>query len=679
MTDGAGDQQEQLTLVRARVRKTVPPFQPADELPIARVAVDTPLAHLDRPFDYLVSATLDEVAQPGVRVKVRFAGKDRSGFLLERVAGTAHEGQLAPLRRVVSPEVVLRPAIAELSRLVADRYAGTRADVLRLAIPPRHARVEAESAGPTPPPIGELTSATVSGWADYPAGRAFIRRLSRGEAPRGVWSALPATDWPMALARAARAAQASGRGVILCVPDKRDIARADAALSEVLGPDRHVTLSADLGPAARYRAFLAIARGRVQVVVGNRAAVFAPVRRLGLLAIWDDGDDLFAEPRAPYPHTREVMGLRAEESTAAMLIAAHARTTEAQLLLDSGWAQPLTADRVLLRARTPLVQVAGDVDTDLARDPGARSARLPSRAFEAIRSAITSGPVLISAPRGGYLPGLACKRCRRPATCSRCTGPLAVDKASGGINCRWCDASVTAFRCRHCGGQTIWAPVVGTRRTAEELGRAFPKVPVRTSDAEHLIDSVPGEPCLVVATPGAEPDAVGGFGAALILDTWVTLARPNLRTSEEAVRRWLNVAARVRPASRGGHVLLVGDSSVPTLQAVVRWDPEGFAARELAERSAAGLPPAARMATVSGSPNAVTAFLEVLDLPAVAEVLGPVPVPSTGTDDELVRAVIRSPIEDGPSLVAALSTAQSMRSARKLDPVRVHVDPYDIG
>jgi primosomal protein N' (replication factor Y) len=220
---------------------------------------------------------------------------------------------------------------------------------------------------------------------------------------------------------------------------------------------------------------------------------------------------------------------------------------------------------------------------------------------------------------------------------------------------------------------------VGTRRTAEELGRAFPKVPVRTSDAEHVIDNIPGEPCLVVATPGAEPEAVGGFGAALILDTWLTLARPDLRTSEEAVRRWLNVAARVRPAAQGGHVLLVGDSTAPTLQAVVRWDPEGFAARELSERSAAGLPPAARMATVSGIPSAVGAFLDVMELPAEAEVLGPAPASSTAPGEELVRAVIRIPRDNGPSLVAALATAQSIRSARKLEAVRVQVDPYEIG
>ena len=70
-------------------------------------------------------------------------------------------------------------------------------------------------------------------------------------------------------------------------------------------------LIAEAGPAARYRAFLAALRGGVKVVIGNRAAAYAPVRDLGLVALWDDGDDLLSEPRAPYPHTREVLALRA--------------------------------------------------------------------------------------------------------------------------------------------------------------------------------------------------------------------------------------------------------------------------------------------------------------------------------------------------------------------------------
>src|SRR5919202_6046832 len=103
---------------------------PAAALPVARVLVDVPLAHLDRPFDYLVPAALDDRVRPGSRVKVRFAGQDVDGFVLERVARSEHPGPLTPLRRAVSPEPVLTPEVARLCAAVAERYAGTRSDVL---------------------------------------------------------------------------------------------------------------------------------------------------------------------------------------------------------------------------------------------------------------------------------------------------------------------------------------------------------------------------------------------------------------------------------------------------------------------------------------------------------------------------------------------------------------------
>ncbi len=119
------------------------------------------------------------------------------------------------------------------------------------------------------------------------------------------------------------------------------------------GPGSHVVLTADLGPAARYRSFLAVSRGQVDIVVGTRAAAFAPVHRLGLVALWDDGDDLYAEPRAPYPHCREVLVMRAYLEQAAMLVGGYSRTVEAQLLLESGWANELSEPREAVRAAVP--------------------------------------------------------------------------------------------------------------------------------------------------------------------------------------------------------------------------------------------------------------------------------------------------------------------------------------
>src|SRR6478672_8282358 len=95
-----------------------PAVEPADVDPVARVVVDVPLAHLDRPFDYLVPEKLAGSVVPGSRVKVRFAGQDVDGFVLERVAESDHPGRLMPLRRVVSAEPVLTPEIAALSDAV---------------------------------------------------------------------------------------------------------------------------------------------------------------------------------------------------------------------------------------------------------------------------------------------------------------------------------------------------------------------------------------------------------------------------------------------------------------------------------------------------------------------------------------------------------------------------------
>ncbi len=162
-------------------------------LPVARVAVDIPLAHLDRPFDYLVPERLADQAVPGCRVRVRFAGQLVNGYLLDRVPASEHPGKLARLDRVVSPEPVLSPEIQALAREVADRYAGTMADVLRLAIPPRHARAErADSAGAAAAaaepavPASEPAGATAEPWpaaGAEPASQPGPRQ-PRGPSPR---------------------------------------------------------------------------------------------------------------------------------------------------------------------------------------------------------------------------------------------------------------------------------------------------------------------------------------------------------------------------------------------------------------------------------------------------------------------------------------------------------------
>jgi primosomal protein N' (replication factor Y) len=186
-----------------------------------------------------------------------------------------------------------------------------------------------------------------------------------------------------------------------------------------------------------------------------------------------------------------------------------------------------------------------------------------------------------------------------------------------------------------------------------------------------VLGRVPGSAAVVVATPGAEPVAEGGFGAVLLLDTWALLTRADLRATEEALRRWMNAAALARP---GGRVVVAADGGLPAVQALLRWDPAWYAARELAERRELGFPPAARMASLTGTPDAVADLLAAARLPEGAEVLGPVPAPE-GQERMLVR-VRRS---NAAALAKALHDAVALRTARKAShPVRIQIDPLDL-
>ncbi|HNO39862.1 MAG TPA: primosomal protein N', partial [Marmoricola sp.] len=628
--------------------------------PIAQVLVDLPLAHLDRVFDYRVPAALDEPAQPGVRVKVRFAGRQVSGFILNRVPDSEQQ-RLQPLLKVVSAEPVLTPEVATLAEAVAQRYVGTRADVLRLAIPPRHARVEAEPGKDPVAPSG--WRALSEEWQHYQG----FQPLLHGP-HRAVLTVAPGDDWTHVLTASIAATAACGKGVIICVPDGRDVNRLDQAMRERLGEEHHVVLTADLGPAARYRAFLQLTRGERHIVIGTRAAAFAPVANLGLVVIWDDGDDLYQEPRAPYCHTREVLLLRAHLAGAGALLAGYARSVESEYLIRTGWAAEVTAPREVLRGRIT-VGVTGDAPTDLARDAAARTARLPSEAHQLIREAVALGPVLVQTPRAGYATRLACERCWEPARCERCNGPLGVSDPGSPLACAWCAVSQPNWACGNCGGKGLRAPVLGHSRTAEEIGRAFPGVRIRTSSGERVLEAV--DSGIVVATTGAEPVAPNGYSAVIIMDTWLTLARSDLRAVEEAVRRWANAIAL---CAKGGRALLIGDGHQTAIQALIRWDLSGLAQREMAERQQAHLPPASRMFQLQGQRDQLEALVASLSLPEQVEALGPVELA-----DELAQLVLRVPRAQGDHLAQVLRGAQAARSVRKLPHVRVRVDPHDLG
>ncbi|MFE8885351.1 primosomal protein N' [Pseudarthrobacter enclensis] len=666
----------------------------ATHLPVARVLVESPLPHLDRPFDYAVPAGMDSDAQPGVRVKVSFNGQQLNGFLLERMASSDAGHTLVPLAKTVSPVPVLTPAVSRLASAVAARYAGTVSDVLRLAIPPRVARLDKEYAaepkdGSSPPPEA-AKPATAGPWDDYRNGPAFLRHLAAGGNPRAVVNSLKGygdSGWPQLLATAVAATYASGKGAVVVVPDYRDLDRLEQALLALLPEEAVARLAADDGPTPRYRNFLRLLAGSARIAIGTRSAAFAPVSNLGLVACWDDGDDLHIDQRAPYAHTREVLLLRAGQEDCACLLAGHTRSTEAQRLVEAGWAQPVETDRNVVRRTVPRVVNTAD-SFEQARDPLAGIARLPGAAWRAAKDGLERGPVLIQVARAGYAPSLVCETCREPARCAKCQGPLAVGAGSAIPQCRWCSTPSQDWQCAHCGGRRLRKGATGVLRTAEELGRAFPGKTVITSSGDQVKATVGTGKALVVATVGAEPVADGGYAAALLLDGDSLLRRESLRAGEDTVRRWFNAAALVRPASDGGMAVITA-ADTAAVGALLRWDPAGYARRELSLRAELQLPPAVRIASVTGPRAAVEHYAAAVTAELAASGIqlraaGPAPVllagpAAAGRAGEDVRTLLFFPYGQAAAVVRVLRATRAAVAAKRLvEPFQLRLDGVDV-
>ncbi|AQQ15319.1 Primosomal protein N' [Corynebacterium glaucum] len=669
----------------------------AASLPVVRVLPLLGLAHLDRPFDYLVTEADSSAAQPGVKVRIRFAGRLVDALVLERASATAHQGKLRFIERVISPEVVAPEQLRMLIDDLANRYAGTRSDLYRAAIPARHAKAEETDTNTPWSDLSETQEPDLSAWSAYSYGESFVDAVLAGKVARAAWQVAPGDDWAAALSALAAKVAIEGGSALIVVPDQRDVDRVAAALRDSVGAKQITTLTASQGPQARYSRYLSVLHGQARIVVGTRSAAFAPLVDLRLIAVMFDGDDNLVDPREPYFHAREVATTRAALEQTSLIIGGHTRTAEAQLLVESGWMHSLTAPRETLRTRAPHIHAAGDSDFELERDPRARQARLPSVAFQAATKALERGkPVLFHVPRTGYIQTLACGNCRAPSRCRWCNGPLGLPEGgeAAAPTCRWCGRMDAQHVCPVCGSRKVRAVVLGTERTAEELGRAFPKHRVITSWGEKVRDTVPAAPAIVVATPGAEPRVEGGvdkqsYGAAILLDTWALVGRPDLRAVEDAFAKWAAAATLVEPHAAGGEVVIVADPAAPAVQHLIRWDMPGFAELELAQRRDARFPPAVHIALIDAPSDALTDFFAHVDLPEHAELLGPVDLPGgthlpgewdTREHGPAQRMLVRVPLASRTALGKALRAGAVNRGARKQElPLRIQVNPIDIG
>ncbi|MCD7101993.1 hypothetical protein [Pseudoclavibacter sp. 13-3] len=599
---------------------------------IAHVCIDSPLPHLDRDFEYAVPTDLIGQIRVGSRVKVPFGHRRQlDGWVTALTAVASYDGQLQPIRKVVGRIPPLDPDVWALTRAVADRQAGTAADVLRLAVPPRHARAErtwltqhAEAAArlvaePRPDSDGSAHDATelAATW-EHPRVHQQPHVGCDLISNNRVVSA-----WVTDVVGLVREALTRDESTIVAVPDQRDVGQVHGALVERFPDETVARLDGGVDDDARYRSFLDVLGGVARIVVATRSAVYAPAQHLGQLIVVDDGDPSYVEPHAPYAHLRDVALIRQQQSGCRLVFLSSSRSVAVQRLIDIDYVEPgapVVHPRVI-----PAAAIWGD-------DPMLQLARVPQIAYTIARQALASGPVLVQVARAGY------------------QREVATDEGTRSL--------------------------AGAGRTADELGRAFSGVPVVVATAEQPREQVGASPALVVATAGSEPRCPSGYGAVLLLDALSIVSREGLTASEDAMRHWFAAAALARPDAT---VVLTGVQG-RLADALVQWDAGRFAQDELAQRVALGFPPAVRFFSISTAQGGTQAALEDAHLPEGVEVIQTQLLPGEPGEGEPALeevTLLRVPFSVGARTAQALKAAvvrATTGPVRQQHRLRVHAD-----
>jgi primosomal protein N' (replication factor Y) len=618
----------------------------------AQVVVDLPLPHLDHVFDYRIEDNQIVQVQFGVRVRVPFRNRRANGFVVGLSVEPTVSGKISSIESVVSTEVVLTPEIFEICKHVAYRNVGNLFDVLRSAIPPRHARAEKKVFEPA------ISASSQKLESSSDLQQVLRRFLDHKEALLGVLN-LPIPASPSDIVNGAINIDVAG--AIFLFPDQHDVNRVIERIDSSYH-SRIAVLTSQQSAEQRYLEFRRILTGIADLVIGTRSAIFAPIQKPQLIVIFDDGDDLLTSPIAPYWNARDAALVRMEQQNLKVLLCSRAESIESAHYLK----QDMAIDLSMPTSRDTRISIVDEAGDDLH---GRNSfTRMPSAVFAAIRHGLTQGTVLISVPRKGYQPLVACQSCREILRCQNCYGTFSI-RGKGEIgSCQRCNALMTKPRCHACGSDKFRSLVIGVERTAEEIGKAFPGVPVKFIDAEHRENYSKSPDQILVAVPGTEPNFV--FSTIIVLDSYLSLARPDGNSRIRFLRHLFNLKHQL---SDSGTMIVVGDPTNSVLQCALRNDPVRVAADLLQERTETRLAPFARTAQILGDWAALEELKSIL--PPHAQIWGPTPTSKEMQTKHAAMSLVSMPKRESELLVRSIRSWVVNRSTNRRSAVTVKIDP----
>ncbi len=619
----------------------------AKVLPIARVWVDTGVFHLDTPYDYWVPEEFSQIATVGTRVQVEFGSSPAEGIIVERTPSSSNTGNLKQILKVPSPTAVATAQTLELFALVAKRWAGAPYDVIRSAIPPRVASVDKE-------PVAAHIKSRVNSPSVFFHSKNLLQRNIRA-----FW-ALPPEIPRQRLAAELIAARSALGQVLVIAPDERELDAIEDELVSFLPPQSIVRLDGGLSRSDRYRNFLRVLRDEAEVILGLRGAIFAPLTDGVTIIVLGESAQSLYEPRAPGWNARDVALLRSGEKKVNLILVGYSPSLEVGRLIEAKWLTHISS-----KTRKNVVAMAPSMGE-----------LVPSNAFPIIRKALKEGPVLVLVPRKGYGNCVMCNKCRNVALCT-CGGRLELGGANESPQCVLCRTSHLGWKCRWCQSSDIYLASRGIDRFAEEIGRSFPNVPIINSSGEHIAESVPISPCLVIATPGAQPKNYAGYAAVALLEALRFFSHSEMRSTENSREVFFQSAGM---ATSLGTTFVSLNSAHPIVAALTRWDATPMVRAELREREELNFPPYFRFICLDVDTKDATRLHEGL-VQAKQDKRLDVHVQISGPHERLnekSRIILSAAVVSASSMVNFVHELQRHRSISRKTPFTIRVDPYSL-
>jgi len=609
-------------------------------LPIASVLVDTPVSSLEGIYDYLVPEIFDESAVTGTKVLVEFGSGKAEGLVVGRKDKSDQTQKLKPILDLTSPSGMVSETVINHIEMVRNRFGGSFWAVLNSAVPSRVAKEEKL--------IESAASINESSSFDSPELRELIGRADFGQLlskQRLKWGInFPiATDPNWFLLEIVKL-RAQVSQILLIVPDEKDISTLSAVLANHFG-DQIIELGSHLSKSFRYRNFLKTRYMTPKVIISTRSGVFAPLEKNATVIVLSDLDSSHYELHSPGWNTRDVTLLRDHFTSLIFISPSH--SLEIARLIEIGW-----LEKKLYKQK--------NTQRFLTNENG-------NSYVSSIKKGISNGNVLVSVSEKGYANLFLCSKCRNTANCE-CGGKLQIDGSKKIPKCYLCQTEYKNWKCSFCADNRPFVIAKGIERTAEEIGRAIPKIAILVSSGNKQISSVPSGRHIVVSTAGSEPNGV--YSSIVMLDGEKIFNRPSLRAEELAKFHWFSLLSK---ASNSAEIFLSLPNHHPSVQCLLKGDSLANAASELSSRDKAKLPPFYRVAVVIGDKPEISKFAENLRNDKTYEITGPITI-----DSYQSKLLIRVKLAEGSLLVDLLDDVIKVQALKRRKIFSIRFDPFDL-